>query len=1366
MKKKNKLTRRITAIVALIALITIFGSGILNNVQANTSQMSKNNNNLQIYDFYENEVNINANIGHHFLKDLIPVEDELFTMPGNGINYEKVNMANQKTSDSKYGFSFTLSENTKMEVWKDGFTNSIEYKKLRGTEKENECKDIVFFPTNYNQSGKFGVYIYNAGLYMYTDSKTKEEKICNIGLKLTFSWEDWKVDGVQQFPFINVRTYSEGSKQYGLFFSFTNMSYATNIEIFEGDPKNGTKRNIDMNMTLIDIDDRQFFGVGKFNNEGEDGLKNHINKIQFTNDSNVFSDNMPNNHYQDYVWFYANNDTTTNHTNVIQDSVRLELKDVNSFSFVTGTKHDPCSYHYGNRYYLNSEDGEQFYSQVDYAAKMAKDGDKSIEKKIKKYIGAIEDELLNNATYPTFAMVGYFKNEPFYTYDLSKPIERVNDNKPNQDLTSNEIGKAEPYTYKIYHYIPNAANGLNTAVGSEPGKDPLLTQTQYLKDYIFTTNIPSEVDHKVTTADKKTVKIYKLTVDKDGKEQQDEVTEKFNINDTGTKITATAKLDEFEIIDPADPEKKKKINEFYNNTYLFTIDVEEKSFNKSSNIAEKDNIKTYTVNHFSSISGTSKIDTVKLTTQETNPVETNYKEIKIPITKVWNDNSNVAKLRPAEVTFNVKNPAGTTVSTKTINANTNSVYSDFIPLRNANEEIIAYTVDEQPVTNYSKKIEYTKNNGQITKATITNTLSASFKITTRVDGTGGTISGSGQNPYETVEAGKNSTKDITITPNSGYQIKSITINGKTQQLPTNVKNPYSLNKFTNMYEDKEVVVQFEPIPKATGIVNYYLKGTEQKIKESKNLTNLTIGSNLSAETYKENIQHYTYDSAIPSSITVNEESRKNVLNLYYTLTPYEYSVRYYYDGVEDESAIEKGTAEFGKQITTYKDKSRNGTYELDSENTNKTVPLTIKETNNVMKIYYVKKPEEPTTYTYSVEYFYDTVKDDSATETGSAKLGDKITTYKDKSRNGTYELDSENTNKTVPLTIKETNNVMKIYYVKKPEEPNSVNYTIYYYYDGVKDETATETGSAKLNTEITYTEKNKNGTYKLVNVDSTSGKIKITEDKDKNIINVYYEKIKEETTDAKITTKYIDKDTGEEIAESKTENTKIGEKYNTEKKDIENYSYVSDSGNTSGTVNDSEIEVIYYYEPIREIIVKYVDKQTGKEIADSSTNNGKTGDKFDITSKKQEINGYTLIEEPTEKEATYGKDSQTFTYYYAKNSKIIVRYVDEDTGEQIEKEIEQTGIVGQKYDISDTEKNISNYYLVKRPDSLTGKYTEDEQIFTFYYRKDPGLANKPIPKTGMNEIIRNTSIVALLLVILNGLRVFVRYKNEEKRSIK
>lgn len=156
MKVKNKLTRRIIVSIALIALITILGSGIINIVQA-TSTMTVNGNTLALKDFYGKNINLDENVQHKSLRNLFQKENEIVTY--NGLNYEKVNIANQRTSDSKYGFSFTLSEDTKMEVWKDGFTDKIEYKKLRGTEKESESKDISFFPTNYNQSGKFGVYI-------------------------------------------------------------------------------------------------------------------------------------------------------------------------------------------------------------------------------------------------------------------------------------------------------------------------------------------------------------------------------------------------------------------------------------------------------------------------------------------------------------------------------------------------------------------------------------------------------------------------------------------------------------------------------------------------------------------------------------------------------------------------------------------------------------------------------------------------------------------------------------------------------------------------------------------------------------------------------------------------------------------------------------------------------------------------------------------------------------------------------------------------------------------------------------------------------------------------------------------------------
>lgn len=1148
MKTKRTSIKKIIPLVAFLVILAILGSGLLSIVNAATATMTTNgSNSLNIKDSNNQTVDISDPTNVKTLKD--NTTDKI-----NGVTYEKVGISNLSNKFSaKYAFSFKIDENTKIESWKEGIDSTIEYKKNN--------QDTTFLPTNDSQNGKFGVKISDAGMYLDPNGK-----IHNINLKLTFSWEAWKVNENQQYPYINIRTYSKGINQYGLFFSFLNMSYSTKIELFDDD-NFANKVNINMNMLLSDIDGNQFFGLGNFSDkDGNKGLT-HIHKIRYTSGSNVCIEDNPNNNYSNYVWLFDNDGHAGD--NIIEDTVRIELDTVNSFDFVVGSPLDPCSYHYGKRKYYPAEryinpknftTGFNSWYDADFYT--------TLRSKINEYNSS------NTATYPGDIInpvrVAYLKNEPYASYDLSTPIERINDYVDEFYNIENEIGLNQVYAYKVYHYVPN------------------VFEEQYLSNYKFTTKVPLADKYNYT-------KIYKFKgYNTDKTENLEEITSSFNINyNEGTRdITATANAN---ILNKKD---------FYDNIYVMVVNVTEDSIPTNNNGSElgADNItKTYTLDHNSKVEATSSNSSITLTNQNTNTVHTRYKEIRIPIKKVWNDNSNAANLRPGKITYSITavKSDGTPVHTfdsgeiTTDSNNTKEVYSGFVPLKNALDHFMIYQVSEGNIPNYTEKVEYTKNGEQITKVTITNTINE--------------------------------------------------------------------------------------IPKATGIVNYYLKGTEQKIKESKNLTDLIIGKSLTAETHKDNITHYTYDSASPSSLTINEDSSKNVLNLYYTLTPYEYSVRYYYDGVEDETAIVKGTAEFGKQITTYEDKSKE-IYKLQkTEN----VPLTISDnpSNNVMKIYYEMNGNEKE-YDYSIEYYYDNKKDETATVTGKAKYESIINNYTDKKKDGYVFKNVENK----PLTI--------------------------------------------------------------------------TNDSSKNIMKVYY------VSDAKITTKYIDKDTGKEIADSKTENTKIGEKYNTEKKDIKDYSYVSDTGNTSGTVNEPEIEVIYYYEPLREIIIKYVDKQTGKEIADPSTNNGKTGDKFDITSKKQEINGYTLVEEPTEKEATYEKDPQTFTYYYSKNSKIIVRYVDEDTGEQIEKEIEKSGTVGQKFDISDTEKNIANYYLVKRPDSLTGKYTENEQIFTFYYRKDPGLANKPIPKTGMNEIIRNTSIIALLIILSNGLRLFIRYKKEEKRSIR
>ena len=92
----------------------------------------------------------------------------------------------------------------------------------------------------------------------------------------------------------------------------------------------------------------------------------------------------------------------------------------------------------------------------------------------------------------------------------------------------------------------------------------------------------------------------------------------------------------------------------------------------------------------------------------------------------------------------------------------------------------------------------------------------SHKITTEVEGTGGTISGQGDNPYETVVHGENSIKDIVCTPDYGYRIESITVNGEAIEFTENEDGTYTLDKFINMTEDKHIIVRY--VRKDTSVI--------------------------------------------------------------------------------------------------------------------------------------------------------------------------------------------------------------------------------------------------------------------------------------------------------------------------------------------------------------------------------------------------------------------------------------------------------------------------------------------------------------------------------------------------------------------
>ena len=189
----------------------------------------------------------------------------------------------------------------------------------------------------------------------------------------------------------------------------------------------------------------------------------------------------------------------------------------------------------------------------------------------------------------------------------------------------------------------------------------------------------------------------------------------------------------------------------------------------------------------------------------TNTFRVPDEKVRIEVLKVWEDNLNEANRRPQSILVDVKN--GTqTVRTEEITGtlDTWSYTIENLSKYDENGDIIRYTIDER-AKNTGELIAYTK---QVKGYTITNTIKK-YEVTTQVDGDGGTISGQEMSPYENVLYGNNSIKEIIIRPEYGYKISSIKVNGSEVEFRADENGEYTMPQFTNVTENKNVVVTFE-----------------------------------------------------------------------------------------------------------------------------------------------------------------------------------------------------------------------------------------------------------------------------------------------------------------------------------------------------------------------------------------------------------------------------------------------------------------------------------------------------------------------------------------------------------------------------
>ena len=125
----------------------------------------------------------------------------------------------------------------------------------------------------------------------------------------------------------------------------------------------------------------------------------------------------------------------------------------------------------------------------------------------------------------------------------------------------------------------------------------------------------------------------------------------------------------------------------------------------------------------------------------------------------------------------------------------------------------------------------------------------------------------------------------------------------------------------------------------------------------------------------------------------------------------------------------------------------------------------------------------------------------------------------------------------------------------------------------------------------------------------------------------------------------------------------------------------------------------------------YIDKDTNKTL-DVEHLSGPVGEKVNTIAK--EIDGYTLVEKPKQEEFTLTEDLQTVNYYYSKKSKVKVKYIDEITNKEIEKEEIINGKYGDKY--TTIQKEIEGYNFTRVDGNKEGTMKGQDITIIYYYK--------------------------------------------------
>lgn len=579
-------------------------------------------------------------------------------------------------------------------------------------------------------------------------------------------------------------------------------------------------------------------------------------------------------------------------------------------------------------------------------------------------------------------------------------------------------------------------------------------------------------------------------------------------------------------------------------------------------------------------------------------------------------------------------------------------------------------------------------------------IKITHNITTSVNGNGGTISGQNDAVYENVLHRADAQKSIVITPKANYKIKSISINGKDIEFTPSQDKIYTL-KLTDITEDKNVVVTFERVPTYI-VINYVDKYDTENILDTKRIEGLAGDV---YDTTKKEINGYIYSDEI------NEAS-----NGYLPESPI--TITYYY--IKQSNVVSKYIDENSNSniiddiLQIYKEKEEYTTEEKQFEGyrlvgkTDNTSGIVARE--NIEVIYRYKK------ISAGVEIKYiDQVTLEEISETEYIEgLENDMYSSESKIIDG-YELVVTPQNKSGNMSVDKT--IVTYEYRKK------FNVTVKYIDENTSEEIVPSIVTTYKEGD-SYDSENKDLDKYTYTGDTGNAKGIVGRE---NIEVIY--KYKKNSYGVEI--RHIDQATNRIIAESTFITGLEMDEYTSNPQEIEGYELVKIPENSSGNMAVDRIVVIYEYRKNYNVLTRYIDENSGNVLHEEVIEKYKQGDKYSTV--KEDIEGYTYTKIDGKEMGTVENKNIIVTYYYKKNTSVIVRYVDMLNGNiKIADDVIINGLEGDEY--STEPIDVSQYKLEKIDGNKNGTMLSDTIIIVYNYKRVANLITIHIDENTSEKI--------------------------------